>query len=191
LRPNLPARGPDTKRWKNAGCRARELRRSPSLAGNARVPIRDRRMAFWDRPAPALTDRSVLGRRCDPMPLAGGPGTPAARGHLSDAAPRTPPAPPTTSGPPAPGLHAPGLFLARSPRSCHRRHDAVSMGGRFLYRRAALARRWVHDADLRYGVARGSGADDLALKISESESQFWESRIAGHPLSGPCIGAAG
>jgi len=37
------------------------VRRSPSLAGNARVPIRDRRMTFWDRPAPALADRSVLG----------------------------------------------------------------------------------------------------------------------------------
>ena len=59
--PALP-RAPQRVRGALAALGAGALvRRSPSLAGNARVPIRDRRMTFWDRPAPALADRSVLG----------------------------------------------------------------------------------------------------------------------------------
>jgi hypothetical protein len=34
------------------------VRRSPSLTGNVKcLPVRARRMAFWERPTPALADR--------------------------------------------------------------------------------------------------------------------------------------
>jgi hypothetical protein len=57
-----PGLGPLREALDALGAGAALMRRSPSLAGMT-LPIRARRMTFRERPTPARTGRSILGRR--------------------------------------------------------------------------------------------------------------------------------